>query len=83
MHTRLLHSSKANLSAHPAHLIHRHLQRRRRDTVSPNPLPSRYAGEIVRGEASGRVRCCDYQMALPEVPESASFFDQQAKQNDA
>ena len=60
MHTRLLHASAANLSAHPRTLFIVIYSAEDAMPLSPNPLPSRYAGEIVRGEASGRVRCCDY-----------------------
>ena len=80
MHTRLLHGSAANRSAHPRTLFIATYSAEDALPLSPNPLPSRYAGEVVRGQQTNRVRCSDYEMLLPEVPESASFFDQQAKQ---
>ncbi len=80
MHTRLLHGSAANRSAHPRTLFIAIYSAEDALPLSPNPLPSRYAGEVVRGRRTNRVRCCTYQMDLPEVPKSASFFDQQAKQ---
>jgi len=46
--------------------------------ASPNHLPSTLTHELVRGEASGRVRCSSYDMQLPEVPKGTSFFAQQA-----
>ena len=46
--------------------------------LSPNHLPSTLTHELVRGEASGRVRCSSYDMQLPEVPKGTSFFAQQA-----
>lgn len=46
--------------------------------LSPNHLPSTLTHELVRGEASGRVRCSTYDMQLPEVPKGTSFFAQQA-----
>ena len=80
MHTRLLHGSAANLSAHPRTLFIAIYSAEDALPLSPNPLPSRYTGEIVRGQRTNRVRCHSYEMDLPEVPKSASFFDQQAKQ---
>ena len=44
-----------------------------------NHLPSPYDGEVVRGERTNRVRCSAYEMEYPEVPTTASFFDQQDK----
>ena len=45
-----------------------------------NPVPSRYEGWLVRGNRTGRVRSIDYQLELPQLPTTASFFDQQAHQ---
>ncbi|MGI9310179.1 MAG: phytanoyl-CoA dioxygenase family protein [bacterium] len=78
MHTRLLHGSAANRSTRPRTLFIAIYSAEDALPLSPNPLPSRYAGEIVRGRATNRVRCSDYAMEFPEVPKSASFFDQQA-----
>ncbi len=80
MHTRLLHRSAANLSDHPRTLFIVIYSAEDALPLSPNPLPSRYAGEVVRGHQTHRIRCSRYEMDLPEVPESASFFDQQTKQ---
>jgi hypothetical protein len=41
-------------------------------------VPSRHQGEVVRGIATGRIRVTPYDIPLPQLPESASFFDQQA-----
>ena len=79
MHTRLLHGSTANLSPNPRTLFLCTYSAEDAIPLSPNPLPSRYAGEIVRGKSTNRVRCSHYEMELPEVPEGASFFSQQAK----
>lgn len=46
---------------------------------SSNHLPSQFMHEVVRGEASGRVRCSTYEMQLPEKPTETSFFAQQAR----
>ncbi len=80
MHTRLVHGSAANLSTHPRTLFIAVYSAEDALPLCPNPLPSRYAGEVVRGRRTNRVRYGSYAMDLPEVPESASFFDQQAKQ---
>jgi len=44
-----------------------------------NHVPSRFTGELVRGEPTNRVRCSSYEMKFPEVPTGASFFEQQNK----
>jgi len=79
MHTRLLHRSAANRSPHPRALFIAIYSAEDALPLSPNPLPSRHAGEIVRGKKTNRVRCGSYEMEIPEVPKSASFFDQQAR----
>ena len=46
---------------------------------SPNPVPNRYEGLMVRGARSGRIRSTAFELQLPQLPTTASFFDQQAK----
>ncbi|MEM7404277.1 MAG: phytanoyl-CoA dioxygenase family protein [Pseudomonadota bacterium] len=79
MHTRLLHGSAPNLSAAPRTLFIVEYCAEDALPLQRNHIPSRYAGELVRGTASNRVRCSSYEMAFPEVPEGASFFEQQVK----
>ena len=79
MHTRLLHGSAANRSARPRTLHISVYSAEDAVAVSPNPVPSRYEGRLVRGRRSGRVRSIDYELALPQLPTGASFFDQQAR----
>lgn len=79
MHTRLLHRSAVNRSPHPRTLFIAVYSAEDALPLSPNPLPCAHAGEIVRGMRSNRVRCGSYEMEIPEVPKSASFFDQQAR----
>ncbi len=79
MHTRLLHGSAANRSARPRTLHIAVYSAEDAVAVSPNPVPSRYEGRLVRGQRSGRVRSIDYELALPQLPTGASFFDQQAR----
>ncbi len=46
--------------------------------LSPNPMPSKFEGEIVRGRRTGRVRTVPFELELPQLPGGASFFEQQA-----
>lgn len=79
MHTRLLHGSAPNLSARPRTLFISVYSAEDAVPVSPNPMPSKYEGVVVRGVKTGRVRAIPYEIKLPQLPSSASFFDQQAK----
>ena len=77
MHSSLLHGSAPNLSDQPRTLYITTYYAEDAIELSPNHLPSRFTHELVRGEVSGRVRCSNYEMALPEVPKDTSFFAQQ------
>lgn len=77
MHVNLLHGSAPNLSDRPRTLYITTYYSEDAIELSQNHLPSRFTHELVRGEASGRVRCVAYEMALPEVPKATSFFAQQ------
>ena len=77
MHAKLLHGSAPNLSKDPRTLYIATYYAEDAIELSPNHLPSRFTHELVRGEASGRVRCSSYQMELPELPKGTSFFAQQ------
>ena len=79
MHTRLVHGSAPNLSNRPRTLYICEYSAEDAYPLQVNHIPSRYMGEIVRGQFSGRVRCSSYEMMFPEVPTGASFFEQQAK----
>ena len=79
MHTRLLHGSAPNRSARPRTLHISVYSAEDAVPCSPNPVPSRYEGHIVRGRRSGRVRSIGYELELPQMPTTASFFDQQAR----
>lgn len=78
MHASLLHGSAANLSNGPRTLYITTYYAEDAIELSPNHLPSTLTHELVRGEASGRVRCTPYEIQLPEVPTGTSFFAQQA-----
>ena len=77
MHVNLLHGSAPNLSASPRTLYITTYYAEDAIELSPNHLPSTLTHELVRGKASGRVRCTPYEMELPEVPKDTSFFAQQ------
>ena len=79
MHTRLLHGSAANRSERPRTLHISVYSAEDAVAMSPNPVPSRYEGRLVRGQRTGRVRSIDYELDLPQLPTGASFFDQQAR----
>lgn len=79
MHTRLLHGSAPNHSEQPRTLFICVYSAEDAIPVSPNPVPNRYEGTIVRGVKTNRVRSRDYDIELPQLPTTASFFDQQAK----
>ena len=77
MHTRLLHGSKPNSGADSRTLFITVYSAEDAIPYSPNPMPSKYEGLIVRGTKTNTVRSTSYNLDLPEMPETASFFDQQ------
>lgn len=79
MHTRLLHGSEANRSSGPRTLFISEYRAEDSKPLQVNHIPSSHDGEVVRGNRTNRVRCSSYEMEYPEVPTTASFFDQQAK----
>ncbi len=78
MHASVLHGSAPNLSEYSRTLYIATYYAEDAIELSPNHLLSTLTHELVRGEASGRVRCTPYEMQLPEVPTDTSFFAQQA-----
>jgi len=81
MNTRLLHGSAPNLSLAPRTLYIVEYCAEDAYPLQANHIPSKFAGEVVRGKVTNRVRCSNYEMEFPEVPTGASFFEQQAKHN--
>ena len=77
MHTKLLHGSKPNRSNLPRTLFISVYAAADSMPCSSNPMPSEFEGKLLRGREPGTVRCCELQLDLPELPSSASFFDQQ------
>ena len=78
MHTRLLHGSAPNKSGNPRTLFICAYNAEDSHPVVENHIPSIHAGEIVRGENTGRIRCSRYDTQIAEKPADASFFEQQA-----
>jgi len=78
MHTRLLHGSNLNRSHRQRTLYIIVFSAEDAVPLSPNPLPNRFQGEVIRGRKTNRVRCTSYEMEIPEMPVGASFFTQQA-----
>ncbi|MEM7426391.1 MAG: phytanoyl-CoA dioxygenase family protein [Pseudomonadota bacterium] len=83
MHTRLLHGSTPNNSTQPRTLYIVTYNAEDAMPLCTNHIPSRYEGELVRGEATGMIRCMPYEMEMPEYPKEASFFGQQARDSEA
>ncbi len=83
MHTRLLHGSAPNRSDRPRTLFISVYSAADALPLSPNPMPNEFEGRIIRGNPSPRVRSIAFEMELPQLPSTASFFDQQAKHPDA
>ena len=80
MHTRVVHGSEPNLSDGPRTLFICSYTAEDSYPLHVNHIPSAYQYEVVRGAATGRVRCTPYEMAIAEMPTGASFFEQQAKE---
>lgn len=78
MHTRLLHGSAANLSNAPRTLFICVYAAEDARPLSPNPMPNEYEGLLVAGTRTNRIRSIPFEMQAPELPATASFFDQQS-----
>lgn len=79
MSGRVAHASRANQSDAARTLFIYCLTAADAFPLSPNPLPSEHAGLLIAGAETGKVRGTIFEMELPEVPEGASFFTQQAQ----
>ncbi|WP_284736113.1 phytanoyl-CoA dioxygenase family protein [Dongia deserti] len=77
MHTRAGHSSGPNRGTRPRRLFIAVYSAEDAIPLSPNPLPSKHEGLIVRGERTGRVRSVPFELKLPQRPSTGSFFNQQ------
>ena len=79
MHTRALHASSENRTSDPRTLYIATLTAADAVPLAPCAVPSIYAGRIVHGQDPGRIRSIAFDMESPEIPDGASFFNQQAK----
>lgn len=77
MHTRLLHGSAPNRADRPRTLFICVYSAEDAVPLSPNPVPSSMEGLIVAGHRTGVVRSIPFDLRLPRLPSTASFFDQQ------
>ena len=71
MHTRAGHSSGPNLGTRPRRLFIAVYSAEDAIPLSPNPLPSKHEGLLVRGERTGRVRSVPFELKLPQRPPPA------------
>jgi ectoine hydroxylase-related dioxygenase (phytanoyl-CoA dioxygenase family) len=78
MHTRLLHGSAPNRSDQARTLYIVVYSAEDAVPLCDNPVPSRYEGLIVHGQATGMVRSAPFSLRMPQKPKGASFFVQQA-----
>ncbi len=79
MHGRTLHGSGPNHSDSPRTLFICAYKAEDCRPLQACHVPSVHEGEVVRGEATNRVRCSESEMAYPEIPTGASFFNQQER----
>ena len=78
MHTRALHASSENLTQRARTLYIATLTAADAIPLVPCAVPSVYSGKILHGKDPGRIRSVAFDMENPEIPEGASFFNQQA-----
>ncbi len=78
MHNCLLHGSAPNNSANSRTLLITVYAAADAVACSPNPVPSRHDGLIVRGREPGVIRMAPLSVEVPEYPGRASFFAQQS-----
>jgi hypothetical protein len=74
MHTKLMHGSDPNRSAAPRGLFICVYAAADAFALSPSPLPNRFEGQIVRGQATGQARLTEGQVQLPAAWKEAAFF---------
>jgi len=74
MHTLLMHGSDPNRSTAPRGLFIAVYAAADAFALSPSPLPNRFEGQIVRGQASGTARLKAAQVELPAAWKEAAFF---------
>lgn len=83
MHTSLMHGSTANASSWPRGLFITVYSAADAFPLCPSPLPNRFEGEVVRGEASRVARLAGGRVELPPPYRSTSFFEVQGQKSAA
>ena len=78
MHTCVAHGSAPNLSPRPRTLFIAVYTAADAVPCSPNPVPGKHQGLIVRGVDPKVIRATQFKVRPPEFPKGASFFEQQA-----
>ena len=78
MHVCLAHASGVNRSQRPRTLYINTYAAADAVPLAPIAVPSRHAGCLVRGVEPGTIRATAFDIQTPEIPKSASFFDQQS-----
>ncbi|MFQ5959446.1 MAG: phytanoyl-CoA dioxygenase family protein [Alphaproteobacteria bacterium] len=81
MHTSLMHGSAANASARPRGLFITVYSAADAFPLCPSPLPNRFEGEVVRGEASRVARLAGGRVELPPPYRNTSFFEVQGQKS--
>ena len=79
MHTRLLHGSAPNNSPFPRTLYICVYSSADAVPLSPSPVPTRDQGMLVRGQDKRQIRSVSFDIPMPQLPDGASFFDQQQR----
>ena len=74
MHTKLMHGSDPNRSKAPRGLYICVYAAADAFALSPSPLPNRFDGQIVRGNASRQARLTEGRVELPAAWKEAAFF---------
>ena len=82
MHSRVAHASTANDSEAPRTLFIVTYAAADAAPLSPIAVPSPHAGRIVRGKEPGKIRSMGFEIETPAIPKGASFFVQQAGEDD-
>lgn len=77
MHSRVLHASGENNAMRSRNLFISQIVAADAIPLSPNHIPSKHEGMILRGVEPQRIRSMDFDIPMPEIPET-TFFDQQA-----
>lgn len=71
MHSRLLHASPPNRLPRRRTIFVAVYSAEDAVPLAPNPFPSRFARQVVRGHSSNRVRTVAFEMELPQPPAEA------------